>query len=60
MLAVLIHHSTDVIQIWIEGGGAVSVASGLFYSGRALGRLNQFMRDIEQRVTRLERAHDVR
>lgn len=53
MLGVAVQHISD-LQLWVEGGGAVAIASGLFYLGRVLGRLDAAVRGLDRRVELLE------
>ncbi len=59
MLAVLTS-ATHTFEAWIVGGGGAAIAVALLRFSYVVGKLAQTLRDIEDRVDRLEKQTDRR
>ena len=52
--------TTHVLETWVVGGGGAAIAVALLRFSYVVGKLAQTLRDIEDRVDRLEKQTDRR
>lgn len=49
-----------IVETWVVGGGGVAIAGAIFRLSFVLGKVDQTIRSIDERVRRLEEQSDRR